>query len=132
MSSRKRLLVVDDEKMFADFVVKTASDLDYAALATNSGRDFKEAFLAEAPDVIVLDILMPDEDGIELMQWLVKNGCRARIIICSGYGSAFANITKALGEHQSNLQISILAKPVRLKELRAYLSETPSADQIVS
>jgi CheY-like chemotaxis protein len=130
MSGRKHLLVVDDEAMFANFVVKVAGDLGYAAVATNSARDFREAFLAEAPDVVVLDILMPDEDGLELMQWLVKNGCRARIIICSGYGSAYANMAKALGEHQSNLQISILAKPVRLKELRACLAETPGVGHI--
>ena len=77
--------------------------------------------MAVLPDVIVLDIVMPEQDGIETIKWLVDRGCRARILIISGYCPTFAFAAKLIGEVQGNIEVSQLEKPIRVAELRARL-----------
>lgn len=73
--SGKRLLVVDDEPDFADFVKRTAEGMGYDVSALSDPNLFKEAYAAFKPNVIVLDMVMPDIEGIELVQWLAQQGC---------------------------------------------------------
>jgi response regulator of citrate/malate metabolism len=64
---------------------------------------------------------MPDEDGIELIQWLVSQGCRARIVIASGFDPTYAKSAKILAEMGGKLNVAVLRKPVKLEDLRASL-----------
>lgn len=118
----KRLLVVDDERDFAEMVTRVATRLGYAATVTTTPGDFMSRYTTEPPDVVVLDIVMPDKDGIELMRWLVDQGCRARVVIISGYNPAFANAAKMIGEFGGQMPITYLQKPVKLADLRAALA----------
>ena len=122
MSNLKHLLVVDDQQEFTDFVVDVATRLGFSARAANRVRIFQELYVEQVPDIVVLDIVMPDSDGIELIQWLAQKGCHARVIIASGYGASYANAAKLLGEAQGSLNISIIHKPVKLDALRASLT----------
>ena len=121
MSDSKRVLIIDDEPEFSRFVERVASDLGYRAVVAATAEAFRSEYRAAQPDVIVLDIVMPDQDGIELVQWLIGQGCRARILIISGYGSGFAHAAKTIAEVKGNLTVSQLQKPIKLAELRAQL-----------
>jgi CheY-like chemotaxis protein len=72
---RKRLLIVDDEPRFATFVERVAEPLGYEVEVTNHGRDFQAAYRRKRPDVVVIDMVMPDIDGNELVLWLVEQRC---------------------------------------------------------
>jgi CheY-like chemotaxis protein len=122
MTGRRRLLVLDDEADFATFVARVASDLGYDAASTNSAAAFKTAYLASPPDVIVLDIVMPETDGIEVVGWLLENGCRARIIVVTGYNPTFARAAQTIGAEKGHLDITQLQKPVKLADLRFHLA----------
>jgi CheY-like chemotaxis protein len=123
MSLGKRLLVIDDEPSFAQLVGRVAGELGYAVTVTTEALQFRAAYLTEPPDVIVLDIVMPDQDGIELIEWLVGQGCRARILIISGYSPIFAEAAKLIGEVKGNLDVSLLRKPIKLADLRQHLQD---------
>lgn len=118
----QHLLVVDDHKEFADLVVDVAARLGFDARSATSAREFKELYAVRAPDVVVLDIVMPESDGIELIQWLVNIGYRGRVIVATGYGPMYANAAKVLGEGRGPADIAILRKPASLAEIRACLS----------
>ena len=64
--SSKRLLIVDDEPEFGKFVRKVAEEMEFEVRVTTRAPDFKEAYVAFDPTVIVLDVIMPGTDGIEL------------------------------------------------------------------
>jgi CheY-like chemotaxis protein len=121
MTEARRILVIDDEPDFADLVVKVAANMGYTATAARNAMNFQKLYLAAPPDVIVLDIVMPDQDGIELIQWLVSHGCDARIVIASGNNPDYARTAKILGEVSGKLDVTILRKPVKLEDLRASL-----------
>lgn len=119
-----RLLVIDDDANFAALVQTVAEERGFSVTVTDNGESFKSAFMAGPPNVIVLDIVMPEIDGIELMKWLAERGCEARVVIVSGYDPSYARAAKAIAESQAGMTIQTLEKPVKLADLRAAISGT--------
>ncbi|MBT4043426.1 MAG: response regulator [Rhodospirillaceae bacterium] len=117
----KRLLVMDDEPDFADFVKRTAEGLGYDVSALSDPNLFKNAYGAFQPDVIVLDMVMPDIEGIELVQWLAQQGCEARILVVTGYNPNYSKMALGLGE-VGGLKVEPHQKPISLADLRKALS----------
>lgn len=117
-----RLLVIDDDANFAALVQTVAEERGFLVTVTDKGEDFKSAYMADPPSVIVLDIVMPEIDGIELMKWLAERGCQAQVVIVSGYDPSYARAAKAIAESQAGMTIQTLEKPVKLADLRAAIS----------
>ena len=120
--SAKRLLVVDDEPKFAAFVGKVAARLGYDVEITNHGREFKTAYRSKKPDTIVVDMVMPDIDGNELILWLVEQGCEADLIIITGYSPDYATNARVLAEFKGLRSVTTLSKPVTVARLRETLA----------
>ena len=118
----KRLLVVDDEPDFAASVRIVAERSGFEVEVTTHGREFKQIYERFDPTVIILDMIMPEIDGIELIQWLASVQCAARIIIISGFTPTYARLAVTIGEAKGLLSISRLAKPVSLAVLTAALT----------
>jgi CheY-like chemotaxis protein len=119
----RRLLIVDDEPRFASFVRKVADPLGFDVEITTHGRDFQEAYLRERPDVVVLDMVMPDIDGNELVLWLVQQGCRADVLIITGFDPDYAVNARLLAEFKGLRSVKTLSKPVSVPRLREALAE---------
>ena len=82
-----KLLLVDDEAEFLDTLVDR---LDLRDLKTDVAYNGKEALSAveeEEPDVIVLDVKMPEMDGIEVLQRIKKAYPHVEVIILTGHGN---------------------------------------------
>ena len=120
--SAHRLLVIDDEPEFSALVQTVGERLGYAVSVASRAEDFKASYTAAPPQVIVLDIVMPEVDGIELTRWLAENGCTARVILITGRNPDYAAAAKALAEASSAMLVRILTKPLKLAELRAALA----------
>lgn len=120
--SQRRLLVVDDEADFARFVRRVAQRLDFTVEMTTRARDFKEAYERFQPSVIVLDIVMPEADGIELIQWLASKGCEARVLIISGYDPRYAVAAELLGNVGGKMTFTRLRKPILVADLEKALA----------
>ncbi len=118
----KRLLIVDDEPRFAAFVAKVASPLGYEVEITTHGRDFQRAYKANKPDTIVIDMVMPEIDGNELILWLVQQNCEADIIIITGFSPDYAVNARILAEFKGLRSVRTVSKPVSVGRLRQILS----------
>jgi len=69
--STKQILVIDDEAIVQEVVQSCFEDLaGWTVITANSGQAGLEQALAKKPDAIVLDVLMPDIDGITLLRQL--------------------------------------------------------------
>lgn len=117
----KRLLVVDDEPDFADFVKRTAEGIGYDVSALSDPNLFKDVYASFKPDIIVLDMVMPDIEGIELVQWLAGQGCEAKILVVTGYNPYYGKMASGLGEVRG-LRVETHQKPISLATLREALS----------
>jgi CheY-like chemotaxis protein len=119
---RKRLLIVDDEPRFATFVERVAEPLGYEVEVTHHGRDFQAAYLRECPDIVVIDMVMPDIDGNELILWLVEQRSAADIVIITGYHPDYAVNARLLAEFKGLRSVVTLSKPISVTRLRAALA----------
>lgn len=109
------IAVVDDEEDLRDAVADYLSGHGYRVVTAGDAASFRASIAAETPDVVILDIAMPGEDGLSLARWLRRNS-RAGIIFASASGSALDRIV--------GLEIGgddYLAKPYDLRELLARL-----------
>ena len=118
----KRLLLIDDEPEFGKLVKHVAEGLGFEVMVTVHAQDFKEGYESFHPGVILLDIVMPETDGIELMNWLVQQGSDAKVICVSGYHPDYAKMAEMLGTLKGGMSVSSLVKPIRIADLRSALS----------
>ena len=118
----KRLLVVDDEPEFGEFVRKVGVKLGYEVEVTTNGRAFMRLYEAFDPTVALLDVVMPDVDGLELVQWLADRGADAHLVVVTGYAPNYATLAKKLAEAKGLRSVTTLTKPVKVADLRAALA----------
>ena len=119
--TEKRLLVVDDEPEFGEFVRKVASDIGYEVQVTTDGWTFQKVYANFQPTTIVLDMVMPEIDGNELVLWLMDQGYTSDLIIITGYSPDYAKDAKILAEFKGLRSVRTLTKPIRLAKLREVL-----------
>ena len=112
----------DDEPEFGEYVRKVAVGLGYEVEVTSSGRSFMKAFQSLDPSVVILDLVMPGIDGVELVQWLVERDCTARLIVITGYNPKYAELAGKLAEARGLSSVTTLTKPVKLSWLRDALA----------
>ncbi len=117
----KRLLVVDDRPEMGAIVERVAKSIGYEVKVTTHANEFMEIFDSFDPTVVVLDIVMPDIDGIELVRWLFQRGCTAKVFVTTAFNPHYAEMAEALGTAEG-LDVSHIKKPYRTAELREALS----------
>jgi DNA-binding NtrC family response regulator len=78
-----KILIVDDEKDFRE-MLKLALQSDYQISEADSGAELQKAFVRDQPDVVLLDVKLPDANGLELLPALKKRSPEAQVIILTG------------------------------------------------
>ena len=83
-----RVLVVDDEPDIRGLVKEILEDEGYSVTIAESAAAAREARRGQRPDVVLLDIWMPDLDGISLLrEWSERGGLPCPVIMMSGHGT---------------------------------------------
>ncbi len=119
--SGNALFVIDDEPAICALIQRVGEGCGYAVAVASDPALFKQQYKAVAPSVICLDLAMPGSDGIEMLRYLAAEGCSARVLVISGYNSAMVQMAVRLGEALGVGIAGVLAKPIRLAELRNLL-----------
>lgn len=115
-SSRPRILVVDDERANLALLTLTLRNEGYEVVACADGRVALERASAAVPDLALLDIVMPDMDGYEVMENLRARPDTARtpVILLSGMEDLSSKLKGfSLGA------VDYVTKPFHIEELRA-------------
>lgn len=83
----KRVLIVDDTKFMRNILasILKKKNLEIAGEAVN-GRDALEKYRELKPDLVTMDIIMPEVDGIQAVKDILKFDPAAKILICSAMG----------------------------------------------
>ena len=82
-----RVLVVDDDEGLARFIVEVLSDAGHHAEAVPSAEAARRRVEATAFDVVVTDLRMPGESGLDLLAWLRRYDPRIAVLAITAYGS---------------------------------------------
>jgi DNA-binding NtrC family response regulator len=116
--SMARVLAVDDDHGILDLIRRAAEAKGHQVELADTGARFMTAYSRMNPDVVIVDVVMPDVDGIELIRWLADVQSTARIIVISGDGPVlYAQMAGMLAEARGLGTVSVLAKPFRAADL---------------
>lgn len=119
-----RVLVVDDTEDILTMVQGVAQRMGFTTAILNNTVPFMTTFVRFKPDIVVLDIVMPNLDGIEIIHWLTDVDYTGRLIIMSGYAD-YHRMAEALAEASGRMEIASLRKPFRIAQLQAALRGDP-------
>ncbi len=70
MNIREKILIVEDEKSIAHFISTILNSNDYETLLARSGGEAKTMISSHCPDLVILDLGLPDMDGIDVLREL--------------------------------------------------------------
>jgi two-component system chemotaxis response regulator CheY len=81
-----RVLVVDDASFMRMRLGRLLRDGGHEVHEAANGREAVERYEAVQPDVVLMDITMPEMDGLEALRAIVAQDARARVVMCSALG----------------------------------------------
>ena len=132
------VLIVDDEKDLREGLSETVRDLGYKALVAASGREALAAAATNKPDAVLLDLRMPDMDGLQVLTRLhaAADGTNVPVAIITAYATAantieamrlgaFDHLTKPIGREDL---ASLLQRMIRSRAPKSPPPDLPDAD----
>ena len=108
----RRILIVDDDEAVLKALSEYFERLRYEVVRALTGKQGVTAFESQEPDVTILDLRLPDIDGLQVLEALRRK--RALVIMLTGYG----DISTAVQAMQMGAE-NFLTKPVDLPHLVA-------------
>jgi EAL domain-containing protein (putative c-di-GMP-specific phosphodiesterase class I) len=99
-----------------------AAAANYAAKVVSSAEAFRRETEERWPAVLLLDLQMPDTDGIELLREIGERRCTSKIILVSGMDGRVLESARRLGQELGLAMAGKVPKPVRAAELRQLLA----------
>jgi len=133
------ILIVDDEKNLRDGLSEAVRDLGYQALVASSGREALTVAEANRPDAVLLDLRMPDMDGLQVLTRLrtIADSSNVPVAIITAYATAantieamrlgaFDHLTKPIGREDL---ASLLRRMIRSCAAKLPAGDPPDTDE---
>lgn len=120
----KRILVIDDEEPIRKLAMRVLKQEGYEVDAAANGQIAIKSFKAHPSDLVITDIMMPDMDGLEVIQELRRLQPDLKIIAMSGGGTMKAELALKLAKGFGAGRM--LSKPFGIDELTDAVKEVLS------
>ncbi|HEY1933524.1 MAG TPA: response regulator [Acetobacteraceae bacterium] len=132
LAAPKKLLVIDDEAGICTVIARMATALGLCTRVAPEPLEAVADFLDFAPDAVLLDMIMPGKDGIDLLHEMLLTGVPAKFVLMSGYGDTYMRLAKGVTAFHGVEPPAMLSKPFRRGALVALLRATLSIDPMSS
>ncbi len=118
MPMTSKILVVDDEPEFCRLFANILTEMGYEVSTATGGRQGLAKIRDDPPDILFLDIKMPQMDGLECLRRIRKIKRKFVVVVMTGYGDIqSAREAMQLGAHE------YISKPFDLDELKRLVNE---------
>jgi CheY-like chemotaxis protein len=122
-----RILIIEDETELREMLKTSLIRRKYTVLEAANGKDALLHFKPSMTDLVVTDLIMPEEDGLKVIMKMRELKPSLKIIAISGGGKAgpggYLNLAKALGAH------AVLSKPFSINDLIMKIEELLDTEQ---
>lgn len=112
----KKILVVEDDKGISDFVISELKHEGYETVLAETGRQALELFENEKPDLVLLDVMLPELNGLEVLR-RIREKSTTPVIIETARGETIDKIN-GLNSGADDY----IAKPFEIEELLARIN----------
>jgi DNA-binding NtrC family response regulator len=121
-ANKGRLLAVDDNSDSAELVARVAAKCGYDAQTIADPRSLRQMLDEWKPEVLTLDLCMPEADGIGLLSMLEESRFDGQLVIISGQEGGLRKAAGRLAALRGLKVADEMGKPVDLKALRQLLT----------
>lgn len=122
VSGQKRILIVDDDQYILDFYRELLQDEGYDVITAQRGQESIDITLVKNPHLILLDIMMPEMDGMTVFKILKEKGVKAPVIFLTNAGDT-TNLLHAARESAAGFFIKSDTQPENLlKRIRDIIN----------
>lgn len=125
---RPRVVVIDDEPAIRGVLVRYARRLGFTAEPADSFEAF-QGLLDEETDAVVVDLRMPNVDGLEVVRHLADRGSTAALILTSGYDPRVLRSAERLAMARGLRVAGTLSKPFTIETLQQLFERVASLTQ---
>lgn len=124
MSRKNKILLVDDDSMIRWTLTEALGEWGYAVTEAASGTSAREALQDAWPDIVLLDINLPDSSGLALLEFIKQQQPETFVIMMTGE-VVVENTMAALRGGADDF----VGKPIRLEELRFTLKQAEQGNR---
>jgi EAL domain-containing protein (putative c-di-GMP-specific phosphodiesterase class I) len=126
---KQRILVIDDDSDSGELVSAVALTMGFQCTATMDPKTFLEK-LAPDTTLILLDLVMPEVDGIQLLRLLGERKCKTGIVLMSGVGKRILESAEQFAQILGLSIVGHLQKPLQVDELKEVLQRLPEPEAL--
>lgn len=121
-----RILVVDDDPLVLELLGISISSFGFEFAAANNGREAIAILRKETFEIVITDMMMPEVDGMQLLEHIKKNYPRTDVIVVTGYTGTFSymDVIRAGAS-------DFISKPFNTDELEAKINRIIREHQLV-
>ena len=116
------ILIVDDDVQFGRLIKRVLSGMGHIVEQISNPHEIFDRYKKLAPDIIFLDIFMPDIDGIDVAKWLIEKGFNGKLVFMTGHDPTFLAAARAVAM-RGEAHVVTLEKPARVDQIRELLNE---------
>lgn len=113
------ILVAEDEEVNRKAIIRSLELSGYHSSGASNGLEVQQILTRQAVDLILLDIRMPDMDGVQVMEWMRENKIHIPVIILTAY----ATVESAIAAVKAGA-VDYLIKPQNLKDILEVVEQT--------
>ena len=123
------LLVLDDDQEIVDVICTIGAQAGFRPVgsAATTPKELQTALAASRPDVIVLDLQMPGQDGVTTLRYLADAGVPARVLLVTGMDERTIGAAEQYGLRRGLQVLGTLQKPFDPDDLLAQLERAHAA-----
>lgn len=118
----KKVLVVDDEEDYRSLLARVLKKAGYAVELAENGQEAIGACESAAPDLVLLDVQLPDMEGFEVCRRLRGKGLKMPVLFCT-VRSSVARVAEGLGSGGDDYIVKPFETGDVLRRIRVALAE---------
>jgi EAL domain-containing protein (putative c-di-GMP-specific phosphodiesterase class I)/FixJ family two-component response regulator len=128
----RRILILDDDAAVGQTIQWIAESLGFEAEFVTRPEEFFSKLVEMKPEIITIDLVMPNLDGVEIMRLLAERKSKAKIVISSGMGTRVLDAAQRSAQEHGLSILGNISKPISKEALRALIGQGSERDEPLS
>ncbi|MDX1319660.1 MAG: response regulator, partial [Oceanospirillum sp.] len=127
---KKHLMVIDDEQDICELVSDVAEMIGFTSDQCSVLNDLAELELVPMPDILALDLSMPEVDGIEIINYLGSLPNKPQLILMTGFERSVLDGAHKLADRLDVPVLGQLSKPFSIQMLKELLEKPLETNEL--
>jgi CheY-like chemotaxis protein len=124
-----RLLLIDNDSDATTSIRRVAENAGYLVHEANTATEAQAALITFKPHAVIVELLMPEIDGIEILQMIHRSGHSPKVLVMSARGEIYLDLVRSLAFATGMAFVSTIGKPIPPNELDRFLATTLALQQ---